>query len=190
MATLSKFIFRDFLRSLSKEVEVRNLVERDEEINRLYLLGVRFLHLCLANPEFSLKLGFESNMLIIGRLLLLKNVEDLVDIIKELLSLYSKPVRVDDKIKRILGEVYSIYSEMMDHFVEFENEEEIVDVSKRVLRKINELSEKLPVIIREYSRDALNYHYILSVKEIVEKLKTMATIMNNYLFYHQSRIFP
>ncbi len=187
MATLSKLMFWNFFEGISQNPKLLNtLIDRDEELNRLYLLGVRLLHLSLMNPKLSLKLGFESSVLVIGRLLILRNIEKLIDELKNLVILYNKIENIDTQIIEIFDALYSIYSDLIDQFVKFETEKSIGDISKRI-NQLDDILNSLPELMKEFEKKAINYHYILSIRVLCEKLKNIASIMINYLFYWQNK---
>lgn len=146
MNSIIKSMYMDVLNSFeeSEEEVLKDIIKRENEIDRLYLLGVRQLKGAIRNSEVREKLGMESKLLCLGYRIVLKSMERVGDHLKKIANflLSSKAdVLSREKLEELGKGSLETYEKTMDSMLNYDGKlaEKIIQESK----EIGKLSEEI-----------------------------------------------
>lgn len=139
-------MYEDMIKSLTNGGEeiLRDVVKRENEIDRLYLLAVRQIKGAIRDRSTRKKLGIDSELLCLGYRIIVKSMERIADHLKKI-STTLLEAEVDTKKKEGLNELgqrsLRSYTQAMDSLFNYDGElaEEAISESKAV----KDLSQRL-----------------------------------------------
>ncbi len=182
------FTLQDAIRSMSKIIAsmlgdaissirkkdinlAEDIVERDDEIDRFYLLIVRQLKAAMSDPELAEKIGVDRRRESLGYRIIVKSMERIGDHVENIAKNSTKVMVPDDNIKRIERIGYSIrelFEKTLDALagMDINKANEVIKDAKRLSETSEALSERL---ISEEHGDIDKVH-ALSVLQSLERI--------------------
>lgn len=154
MDSIIKSMYKDILNSFtgdgSQEV-LQDVIKRENEIDRLYLLGVRQIKSAIRDRDEREKLGIDSKLLCLGYRIIFKSLERIGDhlakISKFLLDL-EKETFQKEQVLEVGRDSLEVYQGVADSFFKYDGDlaEKYIQKSKKIDREaegINDLKEKM-----------------------------------------------
>lgn len=159
-------MYQDVVQSLANGSDeiLRDVIKRENEIDRLYLLAVRQIKGAIRDRSTRKKLGIDSELLCLGYRIIVKSMERIADHLKKISTTMLR-AEVDIKDKKDLEELgnksLQSYTQVMESLFTYDGElaENAIAESKHVKKLSQQLSDA--------NKDSESY---LDVKDIISSL--------------------
>lgn len=160
-----------------KETAPEDIDDRENEVDKLYLLGVRQLGSAAEGREMMKKLGIETKSRLPGYRVILKNLERVGDHLKKIASILSQEEIDPKKLKGVGKKSFEAYQKSVESL--FEVDVNTAESSIQRSKKVDSLSEEVHKQIS--SEPSLVYEIILDSFERIRKLsRDIAEVTINF----------
>ncbi|MDF1558498.1 MAG: PhoU domain-containing protein [ANME-2 cluster archaeon] len=163
----SKKALLELDRNVASEV-----IQRDIEVDRFYLLIVRQLKAVLRNPELASDLGLANVRECLGYRLVVKNVERIADHAENVAKFSLKITRINPEIHDLISSIYELNEIIFNNIIEC-----LEGKDRNIVNKIIDDSQRSIALGRELDEMILNDDNLsgrIFLNSVSESLKRMA----------------
>lgn len=165
MNSILKTMYKDLLSSFGNGEDVlKDVMKRENEVDRLYLLGVRQLRGAIKDDRVRDKLGIDSRLRCLSYRIVLKSLERIGDHLKKISSLLVKSegeVPQRGKLEEVGRKSLEVYEGVMESLFKFDG-----DLAERNIEESKEIDDLFAGMNREVRKD--EGHFVL--KSIMNSL--------------------
>lgn len=187
MSIITSFMIEDAIRSfieLDKDL-AKEVVKRDDEVDRFYLFSVRQLKHVIKNITDLYKIGLKTPRDCLGFRIIIKSVERIADHAARIAQVGMKlnkklSKEISDEIDNFAKRVENVFKESIDSLLSLDEEEahEVIDLSEELIKVEEELTSK--IILNEETYTVMVTKLVLdSLKRIAEYSADIAEITIN-----------
>ena len=174
MSKIIKSVQKDSIKALQGDIALaRDVIQRDNEVDRFYLLIVRQLKAALRDPELAKKIGIRRQRDCMGYRLIIKNMERIADHAEKIAR---DTIQIESLNSKLYGEICGV-SELSQKVFDLSLEslsKRDIKAANRAIAKAHESSNLATMISNRVFKTSLSTKEQTYLRSILESLRRIA----------------